>query len=259
MPRPGDALVSYADLEGQVAVVTGGASGIGEAICKALASEGASVAVLDIDGPAAAKVADTVGGLAFTLDVADAAACQQAVARTADRLGPPRILVCSAAYFARRVPLADLADDVWETCLSVNIGGHFNMCKACIPHMVGAGGGSIVHVSSIMATVANHGQAAYCTTKGAITMLSKGIALDYADKGIRSNTIQPGGIATKGMADLYGGDMERAETEWGAVMHPIGRLGKVEEIADAAVFLASERSSFITGADLPVEGGYSIR
>jgi NAD(P)-dependent dehydrogenase (short-subunit alcohol dehydrogenase family) len=157
------------------------------------------------------------------------------------------------------VPLADLADDVWETCLNVNIGGHFNMCKACIPRMVDAGGGSIVHVSSIMATVANYGQAAYCTTKGAITMLSKGIALDYADKGIRSNTIQPGGIATKGMADLYGGDMERAETEWGAVMHPIGRLGKVEEIADSAVFLASERSSFITGADLPVEGGYSIR
>jgi NAD(P)-dependent dehydrogenase (short-subunit alcohol dehydrogenase family) len=248
-----------ADLKGRMAIVTGGGSGIGEAICKALASEGAVVAVLDIDGTAAATVADAIGGLAFTVDVADAAACQKAVARAADQLGPPRVLVCSAAYFARRVPLADLADDVWETCLNVNIGGHFNMCKACIPRMVDAGGGSIVHVSSIMATVANYGQAAYCTTKGAITMLSKGIALDYADKGIRSNTIQPGGIATKGMADLYGGEMERAEAEWGAVMHPIGRLGKVEEIADSAVFLASERSSFITGADLPVEGGYSIR
>lgn len=252
-------MVSSRELEGRVAVVTGGGSGIGAAICRALAAEGAVVAVLDIDGNSAKRVADAIGGTALAVDVADAAACALAVATIADQLGPPSILVCSAAYFAPRVPLAELAFDVWETCLSVNIGGHFNMCKACIPCMVDAGGGSIVHISSIMATVANHGQAAYCTTKGAVTKLSKGIALDYADKGIRSNTIQPGGIATKGMADLYGGDMERAEKEWGAVMHPIGRLGKVEEIADAAVFLASERSSFITGADLPVEGGYSIR
>jgi NAD(P)-dependent dehydrogenase (short-subunit alcohol dehydrogenase family) len=90
-------------------------------------------------------------------------------------------------------------------------------------------------------------------------MLSKGIALDYAKDGIRSNTLMPGGIATQGMADLYGGDMARAEADWGAIMHPIGRLGQVEEIADAALFLASDRSSFITGVDLPVEGGYSIR
>lgn len=252
-------MAASGELTGRVAIVTGGGSGIGEAICKALAAEGTAVAVLDIDGMSVTKVAEVVGGLALTVNVADAAACQKAVASVADQLGPPRILVCSAAYFARRVPLAELADDVWETCLHVNIGGHFNMCKACIPHMISAGGGSIVHISSIMATVANHGQTAYCTTKGAITMLSKGIALDYADKGIRSNTIQPGGIATKGMADLYGGDMARAEAEWGAVMHPMGRLGKVEEIADAAVFLASDRSSFVTGVDLPVEGGYSIR
>ena len=143
--------------------------------------------------------------------------------------------------------------------MQVNIGGHFNMAKHCIPRMIAAGGGSIVHISSIMARVANHGQTAYCASKGAITMLSKGIALDYADRGIRSNTIQPGGIATQGMADLYGGDMEVAERVWGRVMHPVGRLGQVEEIADAAVFLASDRSSFVTGIDLPVEGGYSIR
>ncbi|MDE2791122.1 MAG: SDR family oxidoreductase [Paracoccaceae bacterium] len=114
-------------------------------------------------------------------------------------------------------------------------------------------------MSSIMAQVANFGQTAYCTSKGAVTMLSKGIALDYADKGIRSNTLQPGGIATEGMAELYGGDLGRAEREWGRVMHPIGRLGTVEEIADAAVFLASDKSSFVTGIDLPVEGGFSIR
>ena len=246
-------------LQDRVAIVTGGGSGIGQAICAAFAREGAITAVLDMDGDAAKSVATPFGGLAVTLDVSDPRACAGAVQSVTKSLGPPTILVCSAAYFAKRVPLADLADDVWERCLTVNIGGHFNMSKQCIPHMVAAGGGSIVHISSIMAKVANFGQTAYCATKGALTMLSKGIALDYAKDGIRSNTLMPGGIATQGMADLYGGDMARAEDEWGAIMHPIGRLGQVEEIADAALFLASDRSSFITGADLPVEGGYSIR
>ena len=246
-------------LDGRVAIVTGGGSGIGQAICESFAREGARVAVLDLDDDAGAAVAAEVGGIAVTLDVADPAACADAVAQVADRLGPPCILVCSAAYFAARVPVAELADEVWERTMQVNVGGHFNMAKHCIPRMITAGGGSIVHISSIMARVANHGQTAYCASKGAITMLSKGIALDYADKGIRSNTIQPGGIATQGMADLYGGDMEEAERVWGRVMHPVGRLGRVEEIADAAVFLASDRASFVTGIDLPVEGGYSIR
>ena len=246
-------------LEDRVAIVTGGGSGIGRAICRAFAAEGALVAVLDLDVESARETAEAAGGLAVAVDVSDPGACGAAVARVLDRLGPPGILVCSAAHFARRVPLADVAEDVWDRTMRVNVGGHFNMCKHCIPHMIARGGGSIIHVSSIMARVANHGQTAYCTSKGAVTMLSKGIALDYADKGIRSNTIQPGGIATRGMADLYGGDMERAEREWGRVMHPVGRLGRVEEIADAAVFLASDRSSFVTGIDLPVEGGYSIR
>ena len=245
-------------LDGRVAIVTGGGSGIGRAVCEALAGQGASVAVLDLVGEAAEEVAGSIGGLPIELDVSDAAACNGAVDRVASELGAPTVLVCSAAYFAKRVPLADLALDVWQQTLDVNLGGHFHMCKFCLPKMVDAGGGSIVHISSTMANVANHGQAAYCTTKGGLTMLSKGIALDYAKNNIRSNTVQPGGIATKGMADLYGGDMDRAEREWGQVMHPLGRLGRVEEIADAVVFLAGDRSSFVTGADLTVDGGYVI-
>jgi NAD(P)-dependent dehydrogenase (short-subunit alcohol dehydrogenase family) len=246
-------------LNGRVAIVTGGGSGIGRAICEAMAAEGASVAVLDLNGAAAEETARSIGGLGIELDVSHASECRDAVTRVASRLGPPTVLVCSAAYFAKRVPLADLADDVWEKTLTVNITGHFNMCKQCIPLMIGAGGGSIVHISSTMANVANYGQTAYCASKGAVTMLSKGIALDYAKSGIRSNTIQPGGIATQGMADLYGGDMQNAEREWGEVMHPMSRLGRVMEVADAAVFLASDKSSFVTGVDLPVDGGYLIR
>ena len=259
-------------LQDRVAIVTGGGSGIGQEICTTFAREGAITAVLDINEDAANLVAESVGGLAVTIDVSDPRSCADAVQLVRKSLGPPKILVCSAAYFAKRVPLADVADDVWKRCLTVNIGGHFNMSKQCIPHMIAAGGGSIVHISSIMAKVANYGQAAYCTTKGALTMLSKGIALDYAKEknvdtlivdtakdGIRSNTLMPGGIATQGMAELYGGDMARAEAEWGAIMHPMGRLGQVGEIANAALFLASDGSSFITGIDLPVEGGYSIR
>ena len=246
-------------LQDRIAIVTGGGSGIGQEICTTFAREGAILAVLDINEDAANSVAVSVGGLAVTVDVSESRSCADAVQLVTKSLGPPTILVCSAAYFAKRLPLADIADDVWEKCLTVNIGGHFNMSKQCIPHMVAAGGGSIVHISSIMAKVANFGQTAYCTTKGALTMLSKGIALDYAKDGVRSNTLMPGGIATQGMADLYGGDMARAEAEWGAIMHPMGRLGQVDEIANAALFLASDGSSFITGVDLPVEGGYSIR
>ena len=246
-------------LQDRVAIVTGGGSGIGQGICTTFARAGAILAVLDINEDAANSVAVSVGGLAIEIDVSESRSCADAVQLVAKSLGPPTILVCSAAYFAKRIPLADLADDVWEKCLTVNIGGHFNMSKQCIPHMVAAGGGSIIHISSIMAKVANFGQTAYCTTKGALTMLSKGIALDYAKDGIRSNTLMPGGVATQGMAELYGGDMARAEAEWGAIMHPMGRLGQVDEIANAALFLASDGSSFITGVDLPVEGGYSIR
>ena len=246
-------------LQDRVAIVTGGGGDIGRAICVAFAREGARVAVLDIDGDAAEETAGRINGMARTLDVSDSAACKSAVDDVAAKLGAPRVLVCGAAMFPARVPIAELEDAVWERALRVNIGGHFFMSKHVIPHMKAAGGGAIVHISSQMAVVANDGQAAYCTTKGALTMLSKGIALDYAKDGIRSNTLRPGGIATQGMADNYGGDMARAEREWGAARHPLGRLGRVAEIADAAVFLASDRSSFVTGSDLTVDGGYTIR
>ena len=109
-----------------------------------------------------------------------------------------------------------------------------------------------------MAHVAREKQATYCATKGALLLLAKGMALDHASDGIRVNSLSPGGIATQGMANQWG-SMERAEQEWGQRMHPLGRLGRTEEIAHAAVFLASDDSSFMTGADLLVDGGYTAR
>ena len=132
-------------LRDRVAIVTGGGSGIGRAICESYALEGAQVAALDLDGKSARETAETVGGLAVAVDVSDLASCSVAVAKVHDQLGPPGVLVCSAAYFAKRVPLADVAEDAWDRTMRVNICGHFNMCKLCIPYMVAAGGGSIVH------------------------------------------------------------------------------------------------------------------
>ena len=109
-----------------------------------------------------------------------------------------------------------------------------------------------------MAKVANYGQTHYCTAKGALLMLAKGIALDHATDNIRCNTLSPGGIATPSMVETYG-SLENAEKEWGAPMHPLGRLGQAEEMAAGTVFLASDESSFMTGADLLIDGGYTAR
>jgi NAD(P)-dependent dehydrogenase (short-subunit alcohol dehydrogenase family) len=119
--------------------------------------------------------------------------------------------------------------------------------------MIAAGGGSIILMASQMGRVAYAGSSAYCTTKGALLQLAKGIALDYADQGIRANSLSPGGIATDRQLVRFA-DMESAQREWGA-RHPMGRLGEPEEVARAALFLASEDSSFMTGADLLIDGG----
>ena len=130
------------------------------------------------------------------------------------------------------------------------------MSRFAVPAIAASGGGSISHVASQMATVAHCGHTAYCVTKGALLMLAKGMALDHASQGIRVNTLSLSGIATQGMADKWGG-MEAAEREWGKPKHPLGRLGTPAEIANAADFLASDESSFMTAADLVDDGGYT--
>ena len=252
-----------ARLAGKRALVTGAGSGIGRAIALAFAREGARVQSSDINPDTAHETARMIaeaGGTATGLhcDAADPNAVRQAIARMETDFGGIDALVNNAAWFPARAPLAEIPEEDWEKCLAVNVTGPFLMCRYAIPVMARGGGGSIIHIASQMAKVANYGQAHYCTAKGALLMLAKGIALDHAGDGIRCNTLSPGGIATPSMVANYG-SLKKAEEQWGAPMHPLGRLGLPEEIAAGAVFLASDESSFMTGADLLIDGGYTAR
>ena len=246
-----------------MSIVTGAGSGIGRAISRAFAHEGAKVLCLDIEGQeaeATVKAIAAAGGTAvpFTGDVSVGADAHRAVAAAVDRFGALHTLVNNAAVFPPKATIVDLDEAEWERALAVNIGGAYQMSRHAIPQIKASGGGSIIHIASQMGQVAEPGDTAYCVTKGALLMLAKGMALDHAADGIRVNTLSPGGIATEAMAREFG-DLATAERDWGRARHPLGRLGRPEEIAAAAVFLASDESSFMTGADLLVDGGYTAR
>ena len=252
-----------ARLAGKRALVTGAGSGIGRAIAIAFAQEGARVQASDIDPETAADTARMIvaaGGTAIgrQCDASDPKAVRGAISDMETDFGGIDVLVNNAAWFPARAPLAEIPEEDWEKCLAVNVTGPFLMSRYAIPVMARDGGGSIIHIASQMAKVAHYGQTHYCAAKGALLMLAKGIALDHAGDNIRCNTLSPGGIATPSMIELYG-SRESAEKQWGAPMHPLGRLGEADEIAAGAVFLASDESSFMTGADLLIDGGYTAR
>ncbi|MFP6741312.1 MAG: SDR family oxidoreductase, partial [Alphaproteobacteria bacterium] len=237
--------------------------GIGGAICREFAAEGARVVCVDIDEAAGTTTAASItaqGGQAKaqTCDVGRSDQVEAAVAAAVSAFGGLHILANCAAVFTREATLPELDEAEWRLALDVNITGAFHTSRFAVPVMAAGGGGSIIHVASQMAKAANAGQTTYCVTKGALLMLAKGMALDHATQGIRVNTLSPGGTATEGMAAKWG-SMEAAEAAWGKPMHPLGRLGTPEEMARAAVFLASDDSSFMTGADLVIDGGYTAR
>lgn len=249
------------NLTNKVAMITGAGSGIGRAIAQALASEGAAVICMDLQADAAAATVALIEGqgdraVAMAGDVSVSADAARATQVTIEAFGALHILVNNAAFFMPDGTLADIEEDLFDRSFAVNVGGVFRMSRFAIPEIRKSGGGSIIHIASQMGHVARKHQAAYCASKGALLTLAKAMALDHAADHIRVNTISPGGTATEGMARQWG-SMEIAEREWGAKMHPIGRLGRVEEIAQAAVFLASDASSFVTGTDILVDGGYT--
>jgi NAD(P)-dependent dehydrogenase (short-subunit alcohol dehydrogenase family) len=249
-------------LTGKVALVTGAGGGIGGAICRVFAAAGARLACIDSNQQAAEATASAIcvaGGRAIGLacDVSLEAATREAVAQVIAELGAPTVLVNGAAGNdpTGSVLEHDLAS--WNQVFAVNVGGAFLMSKWVIPAMAQAGGGSIIHIASQLGSVGAAGRVAYCSTKGALIQMAKAMAIDHAPQNIRVNTLSPGAVETARLTGRLG-SMEAARAAL-APAHLMGRLGQPVELAHAALFLASEASSFMTGADLLVDGGYNAR
>ena len=247
-------------LEKKTAIVVGAANGIGRATALAFAAAGAAVACADIEEPGAKATAveiDEGGGRALPvhLDVTDGASCRAAVAATVARFGGLDVLLYGAADSDRTATVLEMDEAAWDRVIRINLTGAFLMVKAALPAMIAGGGGSVILIASQLGRVGSPGRPAYCATKGALIQLAKVLAADHAGQGIRANTISPGAIETRRMLQRWK-DMDEARRMLGP-KHLLGRLGQPEEIAHAAVYLASDASAFMTGSDLLVDGGYT--
>jgi NAD(P)-dependent dehydrogenase (short-subunit alcohol dehydrogenase family) len=246
------------DWSGRVAIVTGGASGIGEATVREFAAEGATVAILDINVKAGEHLMVELNDLGkqaafYPVDVSDATACADAVASIVEKWGRVDYLVNSAVSFIGKGLDATTAD--WERSLGVNVQGCANMAQACHTPMKIAGGGAIVNIASISGHIAQPNRWTYNASKGAILAMTRCQALDLAPDRIRVNVVSPGWTWTPEVAKAAEGGRERWEPIWGR-FSMMRRLGEAREIARGILFLCSDDASFITGAELPIDGGY---
>jgi len=248
-------------LIGRVAVVTGAGSGIGRAVANALSDEGARVVLVDIDGAKAENAAAVIrskGGdaLAFKADVADPASVGDLRNFVQTTLGPVAILVNNAAIQVSKL-IEDTTPEEWARQMAVNVGGVFLCTRAFIPDLRQTRG-AIINMSSVNGFFVEPACAGYCATKGAILAFTKAVAIDHGKEGIRVNAICPGYIDA-GLAEGYfeaQPDPVKARAEAGS-LHALGRIGQPEEIARAAVFLASDDASFMSGSAMIVDGGFS--
>ena len=247
-------------LDGKVALITAAAGGIAGASARRFAAEGASVLVCDIDADGAEKIAADIvaeGGTAEArhCDVADPGSASAAVEAAVEAFGALHVLMNGAAA---REPVANVVDlplADWEHAMRVNLTGIFLMCKHAIPKIAAGGGGSVINVASQLGSVVVPNRPAYVTSKAAVIQLSKSMALDFAGDNVRVNSLSPGATETGRLLAHYG-TIEAVRRAL-VPLHPIGRLGQPEDLADAALFLASDESAFVTGHDLIVDGGYT--
>lgn len=247
---------------GKVALVSGGASGLGAESARRLAREGAKVMLTDIAPGPGQAVADEIlaaGGEAAFLahDVTDEARWIEVIAATVARFGGLDVLVNSAGIGGGQ-PLLEATLEGWRRVTAINLDGTFLGLRHAAPVMAEAGGGSIINLSSILGKVGMPGAAAYCASKGGVAMLTKAAALELAAAGVRVNSVHPGFIETPMVTEAFrNSDNGNEMRDMIISRHAMGRLGAPREIADAVVFLASDESSFMTGAELVVDGGYT--
>jgi NAD(P)-dependent dehydrogenase (short-subunit alcohol dehydrogenase family) len=245
-------------LEEKTAIVTGAAHGIGRAIAQAFSAEAANLVLVDLDGDGLKTTADAIsdqgGHVAhLTGDVALEQTARDAVGLACKKFGGLTTLVSNAVYDLPYEPVTAIALDDWNRTMDVNLTAAYLLAKHAIPEMEKAGAGAIVLVASQLGQVARPGRPWYCAQKGGLIALAKAMALDHADQNIRVNSLSPGPVET-GRFIRNIGNLEDARAN---PMTLLGRLGRPEEIAPAAVFLASDEASFMTGSDLVIDGGYT--
>ena len=249
-------------LKGKVALISGGATGMGGAASILFAAEGAKVAIVDRNlAQAQARVAEisATGGqaIAIAADVSDAAQVTAAVQRATDAFGPITVLFNHAGTIIIK-PFLETTEQDWDRLQAINVKSMFLMTKAVLPGMIAAGGGSIVCTSSISAVAATPMEVLYCTTKGACHMFARAIAVEFRDRNIRCNAVCPGFIETPhGLREVAELQALGVDVSDAAIAAAQGRIGKPDDVAQAALFLASDEARFVNGTHLFVDNGFT--
>jgi NAD(P)-dependent dehydrogenase (short-subunit alcohol dehydrogenase family) len=248
------------ELVGRVALIAGGGGEIGGAIARRFAQAGAAVAVADIQRDSAERMASEIalgGGQAVAVrtNVAVAEDCERAVRHAVEAFGKLTTLVNVAAAVTPDGTVETLTLDDWNEALAVNLTGAFLMCKYAVPEIRKAGGGTIINIASQLGQIGVGGRSPYASSKAALIRFTQCLAIDHAADGIRANSLSPGGVDTLRIVRRFGGSREQANRARGPA-YLLGRPGRADEIAAGALFLASDESSFMTGTDLLLDGGY---
>lgn len=248
------------EFDGKSIIVTGGSLGMGRACAERFAKAGAQVLIVSNDRDSVDKAAMEIGGktAGFVGDVRNSTDMRSAVEQAVASYGGVDILTCCAGI-QRYGTVVDTPEDIWDDVLDINLKGIYLAAKYAVPEMKKRGGGAIVAISSIQSYASQANVAAYTASKGGINALVRAMALDHAADNITVNTVCPASIDTpmlRWAADLFKGDLTQEEmiAQWGKG-HPIGRVGKQEEVAELVAFLASDKARFITGADMKIDGG----
>ncbi|QBD74511.1 SDR family oxidoreductase [Ktedonosporobacter rubrisoli] len=247
-------------LQDRVALITGAASGIGRATALLFAQEGAAVAIVDLDeqgGQRAAQAIRDAGGRALFIqtNIAKSADCQHAIERTVDEFGGLDILFNNAGII-RRTTVLEIDEEEWDLVMAVNVKSMYLLSRFALPHMIRAGGGAIINTASGWGLVGGRRAVSYCTSKGAVVQLTRAMALDHGEQNIRVNCICPGDTNTPMLAhEAQQLGATNAAFLQEAADRPLRRIGRPEDIAQAALYLASDAAAFVTGTALVVDGG----